>query len=59
MWHFKSSYKHMFWYEKDYVTVCIQGDIYRDCFEATMSDKDMEYFKNLDDVDVLIVDGGS
>ena len=59
MWKFKSSYKHMFWYEKDYVTVCIMGDIYRDCFEPTMTDSKMEYFRNQDGIDVLEVDGGS
>ena len=55
MWYFKSSYKNMFWYVKDGVTVCIMGDIYRDTFEATMSDKSMEYFKNLENVEVIVV----
>ena len=45
----------MFWYVKDGVTVCIMGDIYRDTFEPTMSDKTMEYFKNLENVEVIVV----
>jgi len=49
----------MFWYEKDCVTVCIFGDIYRDCFEPTMTDSEMEYFKNDEDITVMVVDGNS
>ncbi len=53
MWKFVSSYKHMFWYEKDNKTVVIYGDIYRDNFEATMTDEMMEYFENLEGVTVM------
>ncbi len=49
----------MFWYERDDTTVCIFGDIYRDCFEPTMTDTEMEYFKNQDDITVMIVHGGN
>ncbi len=53
MYKFVSSYKHKFCYEReDGSKFTIMGDIYRDVFKATMTQEDMDYFMELDEVEV-------
>ncbi len=52
MYTFVRSYKNMFCYEKDGVSLIIAGDIYRDNFEPTMTQETMDYFIELEGVEV-------
>ena len=54
-WHFKMSYKGSLTYERQNMIVNISGmGIYRDEFGPTLTDDDIKYFKNCEDVHVSI-----